>query len=218
MGRIFWYRKTRRDGNMLTRVASCATMSEQTYSCRVVTNGYTITLSNIQPEDSGMYYCLCFHIRALFFANGTMLIAGDNSDANTIGYLLITAQQPTPNSTIQLACIARTSLDKGHVTWNISGTYHMGRRASMKLHDGTWMLLNLLSLSRDTWDYGDHVTCEVWFSSSPVQIHGTIPHIATVHGKFFSNCPSYLRYVASSIVLLIFFLTIHLSSVYIKRK
>ncbi|XP_073466835.1 uncharacterized protein [Aquarana catesbeiana] len=176
MGRIFWYWKTWKDGDMLTRVASCAPMSPQTYSCKVDTNGHTITLFNIQPEDSGMYYCSHLHLRSLVFANGTMLIAGDNSNTNNIGYLLITSQQPTPNSTIQLACIVRMSLHKGHVTWNISGTRHMGRRTYTKLSDGTWTLLNLLTLPRDSWNYGNNVTCEVWFSSSPVKIHGTIQH------------------------------------------
>ncbi|XP_040187929.1 uncharacterized protein LOC120920081 [Rana temporaria] len=176
LSKIFWYRKTWKDGDMLTRVASCVTMGPQTNPCRQDTSGFTITLYNIQAEDSGMYYCSHLHLRSLFFANGTtLIITGDNSDGINIGYLMITSQQPTPNSTIQLACVVR-ALHTGHVTWNISGTRHMGRRTSVKLSNGTWNILNLLSLSRDTWDYGDTVTCEVWFSSSIVQIHWTIPH------------------------------------------
>ncbi|XP_077320452.1 uncharacterized protein LOC143942906 isoform X2 [Lithobates pipiens] len=144
-----------------------------------------------------------------------LLISGDNSNTNNIGYLLITSQQPTPNSTIQLACIARTSLDKGHVTWNISGTRHTGRRTSTKLLDGTWTLLNLLTLPRDSWNYGNNVTCEVWFSSSRIEIHGTIPHRG-VKNKSFGACYSWLSSVITIALLLVGAAYVHLT--WMKRK
>lgn len=80
---------------------------------------------------------------------------------------------PPPYTTIQLACVVRMSL--GHVTWKISGTRHKGDVITLEEPGGTWTVLGLFTLSRDTWDNGRHVTCEVWLNSSLIMVPWEIP-------------------------------------------
>lgn len=97
----------------------------------------------------------------------------ENSTLSSINLLAPTPFLPS-NNAYQLMCIFSASQHTVHVTWNISGTRHKGRIISREEIGGIWTFQSLFSLTEDIVNYGGHVICEVWLSSSPVQISWTI--------------------------------------------
>ncbi|XP_075050037.1 uncharacterized protein LOC142112089 isoform X2 [Mixophyes fleayi] len=208
--KVSWYRKSWRTGEAPLRVKSCYNGAHK-YTCKNNKYKATLEIHNVQTNDSGVYFCtFLYGVNLLKYGNGTTLIAADSSTSRSSVHLLAPAQPPLPNTTLQLACMVRGARHTVHVTWNISGIHHMGRMISMEESGGTWTFLNLISLPRNTWDHGVHVTCEVWFNSSPVCVHWEISERGEIHSGFTSICQTYLIPALTSGLLLLLALSVHL--------
>lgn len=172
--KFYWFRRVWKRPEALEKITDCRqSNTSEKYSCMQEDTSPLLEVNNISTLDSGVYYCAFYLRHNITFGNGTTLIARDISLPNGSIYLLAPQYSPPPYTTIQLACVVRMSL--GHVTWNITGTRHKGDVISLEEPGGTWTVLGLFSLSRDTWDYGRHVTCEVWLNSSLFMVPWEIP-------------------------------------------
>ncbi|XP_075050050.1 uncharacterized protein LOC142112113 [Mixophyes fleayi] len=172
--RLNWYRKSGRTGAATSWVKLCLyDNNTDKYACKYDKYKAKLEIPNTQTNDSGVYFCTYF-ASSREYGNGTTLIAGDSSTSRSSVHLMAPAQLPLPNTSVLLACVVRGARHTVHVTWNISGTHHMGRMTSTEESDGTWTFLNLISLPRNTWGHEEHVTCEVWFNSSSVRVHWEI--------------------------------------------
>ncbi|XP_068107709.1 uncharacterized protein [Hyperolius riggenbachi] len=237
-GKFSWYWRTWRNTDTVVEAASCVDdhTKKWRHVCEKTAKGSILKLRNLQPEDSGIYYCTYLE-NARLFANGTVLIIGalprprtssitlpsletfcrglieapDSATSKTSVYLLALISHNTSN--IHLACIVHTPRPIVHVTWNISETHHKG--TMMSIND-TWNFQNVLLLSKDTWDHGDHVTCKVWFSSTPTQIHWRIPEKDNVPEELVSLCSVWLMITLPMVLLLCGAISVHLFWTYKK--
>ncbi|KAM5129370.1 uncharacterized protein ACMZJ9_019875 [Mantella aurantiaca] len=195
------------------RVKSClADNDRHKYVCKLENHQASLKIYNVSLEDSGLYYCMFSYTSVLrVIGNGTALIVEDNLAIHSSIHLLVPAQVSNLKAPTQLVCIISAALSTVHVTWNISGRHLNGRLTSMEGPNGTWNVQNLLSLPQDTRNYGDHATCEVWFSSSPVQAHWLIlkqGHVCTTEVSFYVRCALILM------ALLMFIFIVHVSWTY----
>ncbi|XP_063804732.1 immunoglobulin alpha-2 heavy chain-like [Pseudophryne corroboree] len=175
---IAWYRRRWRTGEAPLCVISCL-YNDNTYkyACKNAKHTAVLQIRNIQADDTGVYYCTAGSTLSRKFGNGTTLIVADSSTPSRSVHLLAPARPPLPNTTVPLACVVHGARHTVHVTWKISGTHHRGSMISMEEPGGTSTFLSFISLPRDTWDHGDNVSCDVWFTSSPVSVHWRIPEI-----------------------------------------
>ncbi|XP_077319603.1 uncharacterized protein LOC143942225 [Lithobates pipiens] len=172
---ISWYKKSSKPAESYKRVKACdKDNNTHKYGCKNSVYMTNLVIYNVQIIDSGVYFCAFHYVTLLKFSNGTALIIRDNSTMNSSIHLLASPQSSLLKATMQLACVVSTPLYDLSITWAVSGTHHKGSMTSVEEPGGTRTFQSHLSLPRDTWDFGDHVTCEVWTSPSSIQIHWII--------------------------------------------
>ncbi|XP_075700690.1 uncharacterized protein LOC142665040 [Rhinoderma darwinii] len=204
--RISWYYRKWRSSEEPVRVKSCSSDNvTHKYTCKNGKYMAGLEIHNVQLTDSGVYYCTySYSSLSLKFGNGTNLNVGDKSTSRTSIHILGHLQPLHPHSSLQLACVVLEAHNTVHLYWNISGTYHKGRIISKEESNGTWTVVNFISLPNDTWNYGKKVTCEVWIKSSPISVNWEIPGKGDLHGFVASKCQSFLiPMVIAGILLLL---------------
>ncbi|XP_044128360.1 uncharacterized protein LOC122922022 isoform X3 [Bufo gargarizans] len=172
---ISWYRRT---GGNLSLVKYCAMDSDKNkYVCNNGRYRATLQIHNTETNDSGVYLCTYnYHNAFTITGNGTTLIVGDSSPSKISIHLLILLQHDLPQNHLLLACVAHEVGHTAHIAWNMSGTFHKGKMTSIQRPEGTWTFMNIISLSKDSFDTGNSVSCEVWFNSSTaVVVHWQVP-------------------------------------------
>ncbi|XP_044127360.1 uncharacterized protein LOC122921446 [Bufo gargarizans] len=203
-----WYRKSNKD---LVRVKSCTRDNDpHKYGCKNENYTASLEIYNVQITNSGVYYCMNYYTRfSLKFGNGTYLNVGDNSTSRSSIHILGHLYPLHPNSSLDLTCVVLVAHNTVHLHWNISGTYYKGRIICKEESDGTWTLMNFISLPKNSWRHGEKMTCEVWINSSPTSVHWEIPEKDELNGYAY-NCQSFLIPVVTSGTLLLFMLSVHL--------
>ncbi|XP_077319516.1 uncharacterized protein LOC143942090 [Lithobates pipiens] len=173
-----------------------------------------LLIYNVQKNDSGKYFCKTNFKEAsakqVISVNETTLIVGDNYTTIISIHLLASSQFLPSNNAIQLTCIVSASHHTVQVTWNISGMQNKGRIISREETGGIWTFQSLISLQKDIVHHGCHVICEVWLSSSPVQIHWTIKGRGAMNGGYISACSNFLISVLTGTILLLLVLCTHI--------
>ncbi|XP_072284158.1 uncharacterized protein [Pyxicephalus adspersus] len=202
---ITWYRKnTHKPTESPIRVKACNKNNDvNKYGCRNSNFIANLEIYRAQIHDSGVYYCTFWYASLQKISNGTLLIVRDNSFIYNMDLL-----QTSLNSSIQLACVVRTSLYTIHVTWNICGKHYKGSMTYLGESGGIRTFQNLLSLPRN---YGDNVICEVWHRSPPLQLNWTIKEKGADQRLTIPHCSCYVRSVLILLYVLMSILTIHVS-------
>ncbi|XP_044128359.1 uncharacterized protein LOC122922022 isoform X2 [Bufo gargarizans] len=206
---ISWYRRT---GGNLSLVKYCAMDSDKNkYVCNNGRYRATLQIHNTETNDSGVYLCTYnYHNAFTITGNGTTLIVGDSSPSKISIHLLILLQHDLPQNHLLLACVAHEVGHTAHIAWNMSGTFHKGKMTSIQRPEGTWTFMNIISLSKDSFDTGNSVSCEVWFNSSTaVVVHWQVPDDLYEYSP--SKCQSFLRTLVIIGILLLLTLTILLT-------
>ncbi|XP_075764042.1 immunoglobulin alpha-2 heavy chain-like [Pelodiscus sinensis] len=164
---VLWY--VRREGETPTCIKRC--LDDQNVSkfvCKHKSHSTKLEISNIQQNESGIYYCAYRYVSYLVFGNGSALIVGD-SYTDRSGVLLLV---PFPHSsqdtrTAHLACVVQGVSGPVHVSWSVSGErQEQGLMRWLKAKDGSLTLINHISVPWDTWASGKIFTCDVKFNSS----------------------------------------------------
>ncbi|XP_040188646.1 uncharacterized protein LOC120920567 isoform X1 [Rana temporaria] len=208
---ISWYKTSSKPAKSPKRVKACQNDNDaHKYGCKNSAYKANLEIYNVQIIDSGVYFCAYHYVTLLRFSNGTALIIRDNSTMNSSIHLLASHQSSLLNATMQLACVVSTPLYTISITWTVSGTHYKGSMASVEEPGGTRAFQNHLTLPRDTWNFGDLVTCEVWASSSSITIHWIIKERDGSKEDFTTSCKSYLGFVLCGGLLLLLVLTVHL--------
>ncbi|KAM3920481.1 uncharacterized protein RB166_014914 [Leptodactylus fuscus] len=179
--KVSWYHRKWRSSDDLLHVKSCGRDNDpHKYVCNHKQGIASLEISNVQTDDSGVYYCVyTYSFLDRKFGNGTNLHVGALGAHNTV-----------------------------HLYWNISGTYHKGRIISKEEPDGTWTVMNIISLHKDNWNHREKVTCEAWITSFPTHVHWEIPDKGELHPS--SKCQSYLIALVTAGTLLTLILLLHL--------
>ncbi|XP_075764423.1 immunoglobulin kappa light chain-like, partial [Pelodiscus sinensis] len=166
-GNVFWY--LRREGETPTCIKRCVDdQNLSKFACKHKPHSTTLEISNIQQNESGIYYCAYRYSSYLIFGNGSTLIVGD-SYTDSSGVLLLV---PFPHGsqgvgTAHLACVVHGVSGPVHVSWSISGEQQeQGLTRWLKAKDGSLTLVNHIRVPWDTWASGKIFTCDGKFNSS----------------------------------------------------
>ncbi|XP_056408687.1 uncharacterized protein LOC130313979 [Hyla sarda] len=204
-----WYHKKWGSIKDIVRVKSCINDNDtHKYACKHEKNATTLEIYNVQINDSGVYYCR-YHNR-LKFGNGTCLNVEDVSTSNSSIYIVSHVQPSHPDNSLQMACVVLGAHNAVNLSWNISGTYHKGHTISKEGSDGTWTVLNFISLPKDNWHHGVKGICEAWIKSSPISVHWEISGQGEIHGCVACKCENFRIPVVTAGILLLLILSIHL--------
>ncbi|KAM4013527.1 uncharacterized protein ACNLHF_003609 [Anomaloglossus baeobatrachus] len=208
---IAWYqRKWILDERPLL-VKSCSSDNDRhKYTCKYEKGISKLSISNGQPNDSGVYFCAFMFVDNYIFGNGSYLNVGDRSTSRNSIHILSSLQPLRTHSFIQLACVVHEARDTIHITWNISRRQHRGRTISKRESNGIRTIMNFISLPGDNWNPGQKIICEVWILSSPIGVHWVIPEKAEIHGYLTHKCQAFLIPVLISGMLLLLTLSLHL--------
>ncbi|XP_040268171.1 uncharacterized protein LOC120982227 isoform X1 [Bufo bufo] len=211
--KISWYHRKWRSSEAPILVKSCSSDDDpQKYVCKNEKYKAWLEIHNVQITDSGVYYCMHKHIPYFpQFGNETKLNVRDKSTSRSSIHILGHLQPQHYNSSLLLACVVLVAQNTVHLHWNISGTYYKGQIISREKSNGTWTVINFISLPKDNWDHGDRVTCEAWITSSPTSVHWEIPGQDESNGYVASKCQDFMIPVVTAGTLLVLTLLIHLS-------
>ncbi|XP_040268175.1 uncharacterized protein LOC120982230 [Bufo bufo] len=217
--KISWYHRKWGSSEAPVLVKSCYSDDDpHKYVCKNEKYKAWLEIHNVQITDSGVYYCMLTYIPYFpEFSNGTKLNVGEKSTSRSYIHILGHLQPQHPHSSLYLACVVLAAHNTVHLYWNISGTYHKGQIISREEPDGTWTVVNFISLPKDNSNHKEKVTCEVWINSSPTSVHWINSPPTSVLGKGDlygyspSKCQSFLRTLVIIGILLLLTLTILLT-------
>ncbi|XP_068107717.1 immunoglobulin lambda-1 light chain-like isoform X2 [Hyperolius riggenbachi] len=220
---VSWYKKSFNVTEIPETVKSCSSDKDgHKYGCENRDNKANLRIYNVQSDDAGVYYCSFHYVTVRKFGNGTTLITRvssiqlgtgkgiykqGSSAANSSIYIL---EPPSSDGTKQLACVVTSAPSSIYVTWSLSGTHHKGKMVYSKQLLNNWTVLNLLSLSLHSWDYGENITCNAWFTDPAVQTQWAIQN----RDQSQTECQYFLGAAVFGDLLLLLSLTGHLISTY----
>ncbi|XP_065276124.1 immunoglobulin kappa light chain-like [Emys orbicularis] len=217
-GDVFWY--LRREGETPTCIKYCLdNLNVSKFACKHETHLSTLEISNIQKNETGVYYCAFIYSSYLLFGNGTTLIVGDSYTNSSWVMLLV----PFPSGsqvtgTANLACVIHGVSSPVHVSWSVSGELQeQGLTRSLKARDGSLTLINHISVPMATWTSGKNFTCEVKFNSSDKSVKKSTRYPAGTCISFLasstapaSECSHYIGPIAAGAGLLLLLVSLSL--------
>ncbi|CAB1320884.1 unnamed protein product [Coregonus sp. 'balchen'] len=126
------------------------------------------TITNAIVSDSGMYYCLAVHSKAVHTGNGSNLIVTESS--TEFPTIKIISSSDSDGSSAPLLCLVSGVVpSQVHVFWLIDGRKERG------LTDSTWtdnsdsateFTRNQILVQAEEWDRGVQCTCVVEFEGN----------------------------------------------------
>ncbi|XP_065275907.1 immunoglobulin kappa light chain-like [Emys orbicularis] len=211
--KMFWY--LRREGETITCIKSCFEDQNQNvskFACKHETHSSTLEISNVQKNDSGIYYCAYIDSSYLLFGNGTTLIVGDSYTNSSWVMLLVPFPRGTQvTGTANLACVIHGVSSPVHVSWSVSGELQeQGLTRSLKAKDGSLTLINHISVPRDTWTSGKNFTCEVKFNSSGTSVKKSTRYLFASSTAPARECSHYIVPIAAGAGLLLLLVSLSL--------
>ncbi|KAM4013686.1 uncharacterized protein ACNLHF_003748 isoform 1-T2 [Anomaloglossus baeobatrachus] len=140
-----------------------------------------------------------------------LLFLQDKSTSRTSVHILGHLHTRDPHSSLHLACVVLAARTTIPLYWNISGTHYKGQIISKEESDGTWTIINFISLLKeDNRSYEEKVICEVWLQSSPNRVHWENSEKDELHGFFASKCQVFWIRVTITGILLFLALSLHI--------
>nr|XP_025038023.1 immunoglobulin alpha-2 heavy chain-like [Pelodiscus sinensis] len=180
------------------------------FACKHEPHSTMLEISNIEKNESGVYYCAYIHSSYLIFGNGSTLIVGDSyTDRNRVLLLVPFPHGSQDTVTAHLACVVQGVSGPVHVSWSVSGErQEQGLTRWLKAKDGSLTLVNHISVPWDTWASGKIFTCDVKFNSSGRSVNASAGYPAAPD----RHCSHYLVPLAAGAGLLL--LSVSLSLVW----
>ncbi|KAK1151552.1 hypothetical protein AOXY_G32408 [Acipenser oxyrinchus oxyrinchus] len=149
--------------------------------CRVTTrrasNGDCgLTIRDVQPVDSGVYYCAEYSSNALEFSNGSLLIVRDSLMENASVSILVPvapASALDSEGTLTLVCLARgLSSPLIRFQWFISGNVTTATAPHSGIKEGrggeSYSATSRLTIPAETWRRGAVCACGAQLNSNTV--------------------------------------------------
>ncbi|XP_067878991.1 immunoglobulin kappa light chain-like isoform X1 [Heterodontus francisci] len=204
---VLWYRQQQwRDMQLVYKVGQYLP-ADGRFSGEIddKSGNYSLVISNVQRNDSGMYYCATRNSQSMaqIFGNGSKLVVTAGPPAV---FLLTPPPDEIPSiERVPLICLVRgLSPHSFPIRWNVSGRVIEGQTDSGTIdEDGTYSVRSHISVPVESWSSGVVCTCTVQINSTenPISESVSSQRGSPLHTS--CDLPIYLSSLAAAALLLL---------------
>ncbi|XP_051778935.1 uncharacterized protein LOC114642738 isoform X2 [Erpetoichthys calabaricus] len=168
----------------------------------------SLTISDLQTNDSATYYCAIANDSKVYFGNGTVVLVAEQP-AKPTSMDILESHDESLSQVLLLCLVSEGIFDDPHLYWIIGGNIIKGNTDV-----STQFVQNVVVIPADIWQSGTPCTC-VLETTNGMTLNKTVTHNA----GFMNGCSAWFSALAGvSLLLLILLITVVTQCCLLHRK